>query len=61
MAKKTSITITTTDTNGKKTNDKIAYVNPEATNEQLVQFARMLVALTTSTYTSTTKVTEEDL
>lgn len=57
----TSIVITMHNTNDKKITDKIAYVNPEATNEQLVEFAQMLVGLTTNTYTGTTKITEEDL
>ena len=34
-------------------------VNPQATDEQLVQFAQMLEALTTNKYAGTTKITEE--
>lgn len=56
---KVSIQITALDTNDKKVNDKISYVNPEATNEQLTEFAQMLTALTTNTYAGTTKITEE--
>lgn len=58
---KVSIQITKHDTNNKKTVDKIAYVNPEATNEQLIEFAQMITALTNDTYTGTTKIVEEDL
>lgn len=56
---KVSIQITSIDTNAKKTTDKISYVNPEATNEKLVEFAQALEALTTNTYAGTTKITEE--
>lgn len=45
----------------KKFTDKIAYVNPQATNEQLVEFAEMLSALSTNDYLSTTKITEEGI
>lgn len=58
---KVSIQITTVDSNDKKGTDKIAYVNPNATNEQLTEFAQMLVAMTDNTYYATTKITEEDL
>lgn len=56
---KVSIQITSTDPNDKKVTDKIAYVNPTATNEQLVEFAEMLLALSDNTYLTTTKITEE--
>lgn len=56
---KVSIQITSTDTNDKKVTDKIAYVNPQATNEQLTDFARMLLNLSDNTYLATTKITEE--
>lgn len=56
---KTSIQITSIDTSNKKTTDKIGYVNPEATDEQLVEFAKALERLTTNTYAGTTKITEE--
>lgn len=56
---KVSIQVTTQDTNGKKQSDKIAYVNPEATDEQLTTFAEKLTELTSSTYIGTTKITEE--
>lgn len=58
---KVSINITTVDSDSKKHTDKIAYVNPTATGEQLVEFAEMLVAMTNNTYNSATKITEEDL
>lgn len=56
---KVSIQITALDTTEKKVTDKISYVNPTATNEQLVEFAEALTALTTNTYAGTTKITEE--
>ena len=56
---KVSIQITSTDPNEKKVTDKIAYVNPQATNEQLTDFARMLLNLSDNTYMATTKITEE--
>lgn len=56
---KVSIQITSTDSNEKKVTDKISYVNPQATNEQLVEFAGHLLALSNNTYLATTKITEE--
>lgn len=56
---KVSIQISSTDTSDKKITDKISYVNPEATNAQLAEFAQMLTALTTNSYLATTKITEE--
>lgn len=56
---KVSIQIESKDTNDKKQTDKIPYVNPAATNEQLVTFAQMLNDLTTDRYVGTTKITEE--
>lgn len=58
---KVSLQIVKKDGNDKKSTDKIAYVNPTATNEQLLQFSQMLIALTNDSHVSTTKVTEEDL
>ena len=56
---KVSIQITSKDVNNKTVTDKISYVNPTATNEQLVEFAEMLESMTTNSYAGTTKVTEE--
>lgn len=53
--------ITSNDNNDKKVTDKIAYVNPQATNEQLVEFAELLTSLTNNTYIATTKITEETI
>ena len=58
---KVSIEIDTTTANGKKNTTNISYVNPQATNEKLGQFAQMLVALTTDTYEGTTKITKESV
>lgn len=56
---KVSIQIAAKDTDNKTVTDKISYVNPQATDEQLVQFAQQLEALTTNSYAGTTKITEE--
>lgn len=56
---KVSIQVTSQDTETKKVTDKISYVNPQATNEQLVEFAQMLLNLSNNTYMATTKITEE--
>lgn len=56
---KVSIQIASKDTNNKTVTEKISYVNPEATNTQLVEFAQALEALTTNNYAGTTKITEE--
>lgn len=56
---KVSIEITSADQNNKKITDKVSYVNPEATDEQLVAFAQALLALSDDTYVGTKKITEE--
>lgn len=56
---KVSIQITSTTPQDKKVTDKISYVNPQATNEQLTEFAQMLLSLSDNTYLATTKITEE--
>lgn len=61
MATKVTIQIAAVDANNKKITDKIAYVNPEATDEKLVEFAIMLEQMTNNTYTGTTKITEETI
>lgn len=58
---KVSIEILTTTSTGKKNTINVNYVNPQATNEKLQQFARMLVALTTANYIETTKITKESV
>lgn len=58
---KVSIEIDTTTTSGKKNTTNVSYVNPQATNEKLRQFAQMLVALTTDSYVGTTKITKESV
>lgn len=58
---KVSIKITSQNQSGNKVTDNINYVNPQATNEQLVQFAEMLLAMSDNQYMSTTKVTEEGI
>ncbi len=61
VAKVVSISINTTDQSGKKQTTNINYINPQATNEKLAQFAQMLTALTTEIYYSTTKITKESV
>ena len=56
---KVSIQITSQNQADKKVTDKISYVNPAATNEQLTTFAQMLMAMSDNQYMSTTKITEE--
>lgn len=58
---KVSIEINQTDQSGKIVTDKVAYVNPTATDEQLRTFAQKLSNLTNNTYQSTTKITEEKI
>ena len=58
---KISLEIDTTTAFGKKNTTNISYVNPQATNEKLGQFAQMLIALTTDTYVGTTKITKESV
>ena len=61
MAKVISISISTIDQNEKKQTTNVNYINPEATNEKLAQFAQMLMTLTTEVYKSTTKITKESV
>ena len=61
MAKKVTLSINTTDTIAKKQTTNVSNVNPQATNANLLQFAQMLVALTTDTYVSATKITKESV
>jgi len=56
-----SLTINTVDQARKKNETNINYVNPEATNEKLSEFAQMLIDLTTDTYDNTVKVTKESV
>lgn len=58
---KVSIQITSLSQDEKKVTDKIAYVNPSATNEQLIEFAQMLLNMSDNSYVATTKITEEVL
>ena len=61
MAKTVTLSINTTDTSAKKQTTNVSNVNPQATNANLLQFAQMLVALTTDTYVSTSKITKESV
>ena len=58
MVKVTGIEITTTYAGSTKTTN-VNYVNEQATNEKIRQFAQMLVNLTDEIYQFTTKITRE--
>lgn len=58
---KISLEISTTTTSGRKNTTNVSYINPQATNDKLRQFAQMLVALTTDTYGGLTKITKESV
>ena len=58
---KISLEISTTTTSGRKNTTNVSYINPQATNDKLRQFAQMLVALTTDTYVGVTKITKESV
>ena len=61
MAKTVTLSINTTDSYGKVRTINVSNINPQATNANLLQFAQMLVLLTTDTYQSTTKITKESV
>lgn len=50
-----------TDNDGKKGTTNVTDVNPNATNNDLVDFAQMLNNFTGNTYTGATKTTVEEL
>jgi len=52
----TSISIKSTTTAGKVTNKAITFVNSDATNEDLADFAEDLIALTSNSYGETTRI-----
>lgn len=56
----TSIIINTT-RNGDKKQRSITNIDPNATANQLIEFAGKLTALSTDTYVNTVKVTREEL
>lgn len=58
---KITLEINTVTQNRKKNTTGVGYVNPQATNDKLLLFAKMLVALTTDTYAEATKITKESL
>ena len=61
MAKTVTLSINTTDSYGKVRTINVSNINPQATNANLLQFAQMLVLLTTDNYQSTTKITKESV
>lgn len=58
---KITLEINTLAQNRKKNTTNVGYINPQATNDKLLQFAQMLVALTTDTHVETTKITKESV
>lgn len=58
---KISIEIESTTADSKKNTTTISYINPQAANAKLKEFAQMLIALTTDTYGETTKITKESV
>ena len=58
---KISIEIETTTGLSKKNTTTVSYINPNATNDKIKQFAQMLIALTTDSYVQTTKITKESV
>ena len=58
---KISIEIDSTTAANKKNTTTISYINPQATNAKLKEFAQMLIALTTDTYEGVTKITKESV
>ena len=58
---KISIEIDSTTAASKKNTTTISYINPQASNAKLKEFAQMLIALTTDTYEGVTKITKESV
>ena len=58
---KTDLNIKITDAYGKSSTSKISYVNPEATDSQLVAFAQKVNQLTTNQLDGASKVTTTEL
>ena len=58
---KISIEIESTTATSKKNTTTISYINPQAANAKLKEFAQMLIALTTDTYEGVTKITKESV
>ena len=61
MAKTVTLSINTTDNLSRKQTTNVSNINPQATNDNLLQFAQILVALMTDTYKSATKITKESV
>lgn len=57
----TSLIINSTDTNGVAKSKAISNINPEATGEQLGEFAQRLTALTTNQYTGANVISKCDV
>jgi len=61
VAKTVTLSINTTDNLSRKQTTNVSNINPQATNDNLLQFAQILVALMTDTYKSATKITKESV
>lgn len=56
-----SLIINSVDQSGKAKSKSITNINPEASNEQLQEFAQRLTALSTNTYSGASVVTKSDV
>lgn len=61
MATRVDLQIDTRTSADKKYTPKVSYVNPQATDNQLIAFAEALTALTTNTYWGAKTITTRDL
>lgn len=57
----TSVSMKTIDTSGKKNSTTLSYVNPNASNADLKEYAERLASLTADTYEGATKITKTNL
>ncbi len=56
-----SLVLSTTRRNNKKETMSITHVNPEATNQQIIQFIETLMMFSASSLNSINKVTKEEV
>lgn len=61
MATETLLTLKTKDPEDRSVTTSIRYINPEAQDAVLKEYAQTLNALTQNTYVSLTKVTKEEI
>ena len=61
MATRVDLQIDTRTATDKKYTPKVSYVNPQATDNQLIAFAEALTALTTNTFWGAKTITTREL